>query len=299
MKLSKSSLIGIASVTGIVLVAAILIFGGGSEDTEISAIPVGEIVHIHGIAVDPNDSDRLLLATHEGIYRTSPDGADAVLISEDQNDYMGFSPHPTDDQIVYASGHPTRGGSIGVMISRDGGRTWQQLSQGAGGPVDFHAMTVSRADPDVMYGHFTHSLAIQVSRGGGSTWTVASTLAGVNDIAASAVDPDIVYAATEAGLRVSRDGGRTWEPTDAQGQPATMVEVAPDGTVYAFIMGTGLVRAPAAALAWTQISSDIGAGSVLLHFAVHPDDPNRFFAVDNIGRILSSSEGGLIWAPVR
>ena len=80
-------------------------------------------------------------------------------------------------------------------------------------------------------------------------------------------------------------------------QFASYLKHAPDGTVYAFIVGTGVVRAPATALVWTQISNDIGAGSVLLHLAVHPDDPNRIFAVDDIGRILSSTDDGLSWGP--
>jgi photosystem II stability/assembly factor-like uncharacterized protein len=93
---------------------------------------------------------------------------------------------------------------------------------------------------------------------------------------------------------VSRDAGRTWEATGEQGQPATMVETAPDGTVYAFIVGSGLVKSPGAALAWSRVSNEFG-NYVLIHLAAHPTDGNRLFAVDDAGQILASVDGGASW----
>ncbi len=306
MRFRARQLIGVAAVLAVAIVIGVFAFRGGAPSnspvgttaatttttTNERGIPIGQVAHIHGIAVDPVDPSRLYLATHHGVYRTSPDGATAVQVSQNQNDYMGFSPHPTDHQIIFASGHPVQGGNVGVIVSRDGGRTWQQTSPGANGPVDFHAMTISRADPNVIYGLYR---GIQVSRDDGRTWAVAGTPpAQVSDLAASAVSADLIYAATSGGVMVSRDGGRTWEPTGAQGQPATMVETGPDGTVYAFIVGSGLIRAPAAMLAWSPVSNGFGS-SVLLHLAVDPDDPNRLFAVDDAGRILASTDAGLNW----
>ena len=47
--------------------------------------------------------------------------------------------------------------SGGVIASTDGGVTWSSLAEGASGPVDFHAMAISRADPKVIYGSFAAS----------------------------------------------------------------------------------------------------------------------------------------------
>ena len=90
----------------------------------------------------------------------------ATRISDNQNDYMGFTPHPSDSNVFYASGHPASGGNTGFAVSEDGGRTWRQLSKGVRGPVDFHRMDVSRADPGVIYGVYR---GLQVSRDGGHT----------------------------------------------------------------------------------------------------------------------------------
>ncbi len=79
---------------------------------------------------------------------------------------MGFTPHPADESVLYASGHPAGGGNLGFIVSRDGGRGWSSLSPGVGGPVDFHQMDVSKADPSVIYG--AHG-GLQASRDGGRT----------------------------------------------------------------------------------------------------------------------------------
>ena len=257
-------------------------------------IPISQVSHVHGIAVDPIDPSRLYLATHYGVYRTSPDGT-AEQISENSNDYMGFTPNPSDPAVIYASGHPSSGGNLGVLVSRDGGRSWEQLATGVSGPVDFHAMDVSRADPNVIYGVYGD---LQVSRDGGKTWAVAgSPPADVFDIAASALSPDFVYASTRQGVMLSRDGGKTWELTGPQGQPASMVQTAPDGTVYAFILGSGLMKSPRSVIDWKPVSNGFGQ-RVLLHLAVDPADPKRMFAVTDESEVLTSSDGGTTWQPL-
>jgi len=276
----------------IIVVAAVMTTGIATvlaQSTD--AIPISEVSHIHGIAIDPNDPSRLFLATHYGVYLTSPDGT-AVQISDNRSDYMGFTPHPTDPDLLFASGHPAGGGNMGVIVSRDGGRTWQQLAAGASGPVDFHAMDVSAADPDVIYGLYG---SVQVSRDGGGTWEIAgSPLADVFDLAASAVDTDLVYAATRNGIMVSRDAGESWQSTGPEGQPASMVHVGPAGAVYAFVVGSGLVRAPGATLNWSVVNAGFGE-RVLLHMAIDRDDPGRMFAVADDGQVHASSDGGRSW----
>jgi hypothetical protein len=286
MKLRLNSII----IAGAVAVVAV---GGLAwwQTRTTTGVPIADVSHLHGIAVDPTDSSRLYLATHYGVYRTSPDGT-AERVSDNSNDYMGFTPHPTEAEVFYASGHPANGGNMGVIVSRDGARNSEELASGASGPVDFHAMDVSAADPKVIYGLYGD---IQVSRDDGKTWEIAgSPPADVFDLAASAVNPDVVYAATRDGLMISRDGGKSWTSTGAKGQPVSMVETAPDGAVYAFVLGAGLMKAPAAADAWQPVADGFGE-QVLLHLAIDPGNPNRMFAVTGDSEILTSTDSGQNW----
>ena len=215
------------------------------------AIPLSQLrenSHLHGIAVDPDDGSRLWLASHHGFFVVIPDWL-ATRLSRDQNDYMGFTPHPTDASVLYASGHPQGGGNTGFITSTDGGRIWRQLSPGVGGPVDFHQMDVSRVDSATLYGADRGRL--QVSRDGGRTWMLGPPLPeGLLDFAASSRDADRLYAATRQGLMDSVDGGETWVPAYVNRSPATMVQTAGDGAVYAFVIGLGLLRTEEPELNW-------------------------------------------------
>jgi len=255
----------------------------------VSISKLSEQTHIHGLAVDRANPERLLIATHHGLFGSGLDG-EAVLLSLVQ-DFMGFTPDPTKPHRLYASGHPRGGGNLGFIASADNGMTWIQVSPGANGPVDFHQMTVSLADPKVVYGAYGE---LQVSRDAGQTWTVIAPLPGkLIDLAASAENSDTVYAATESGLSVSRDGGRTWKPV-LEGLPVSLVEVTADGTIYAFVVGQGLARASEADLEFTTISKDWD-DRILLHLAVDPQQSDRIFVASHQGEILASEDGGLKW----
>ena len=256
------------------------------------AVPVGELTqqtHIHGLAVDPADGEQLLIATHHGLYRAGRDG-DAQLVSPKQ-DFMGFTVHPNDPDTLYASGHPESGGNLGFIASTDGGRTWGQLSPGAEGPVDFHQLAVSQADPRTIYGHFR---GLQVSRDGGETWAIVGPAPEkLIDLAASARNVDLLYAATETGLFVSADGGRTWCALLA-GAPATLVEATTAGDLYAFIYGQGLMKAQEGSDDFVLLGYE-APGGFLLHLTVHPSDSQLLFAADKQGRVVTSIDGGRNW----
>jgi hypothetical protein len=256
-------------------------------------IPLSEAPHVHGIAVDLADPSRLFLATPEGLYEALSDGM-ALPPSKGRNDVRGFTPHPTEPRTLFASSHAEDGSNLGMMLSRDGGRSWRQLSLGLDGPVDFHVMAISRADPSVIYGHFD---GVQLTRDGGATWTRAGPAPGdILDLAASVADPNVLYAATMTGLSISRDGGRTWRPTGTQGQPATMVTTCPDDGVYAFQLGLGLLRAPEFSLSWTRWSEVLGE-QALRHLACDPFNADRLLAANPDGVILESLDTGRTWKP--
>jgi photosystem II stability/assembly factor-like uncharacterized protein len=211
---------------------------------------------------------------------------------------MGFTAHPTDATVLFASGHPAGGGNLGFIVSRDGGRTWTKLSDGIGGPVDFHQMDVSKADPRVLYGVYQ---SLQRSTDGGQTWQVVGPApADIIALAASSIEINSLYAATQSGLKQSTDGGRTWKALSDR--PTTMVHVIRDGTVYAFMIGTGLVRASERNLAWQAVGKGFG-DEYVLHLAADPRDPKRLYAVTHNSRtrvqgVIASRDGGERWAPL-
>jgi len=272
------------------LVTALAASGArGEEALELRRLLRG--THIHGLAVDAQNPSRLLLATHNGLYAVTPDGG-ARQVSKTRDDFMGFSPHPRDPATFYASGHPASGGNLGLIRSVDGGQTWERIAQGLHGPVDFHQMAVSPADPRVIYGVFG---PLQVSRDGGLTWQVAGPPPeSARALAASARDPRTVYLAAQNGLMVSRDEGKRWQRAHPAERPATLVLTDGKGGLYTFILGLGLLHAPEDTLVWSTVFNEFG-DQVLLHLAVDPKDPTRLFAASQKGALLAGTGGGKVW----
>ncbi|HEY0834060.1 MAG TPA: hypothetical protein VGE72_09155 [Azospirillum sp.] len=275
------------------LAGALLAAGLAGAPAVAETVRLSQVSHLHGIAVDPADPSRLYLASHHGVFLTNPDGT-ATRVSDNRHDYMGFTPNPRQPGAFYASGHPEKGGNLGVIVSNDGARTWTLLSKGVNGPVDFHSMDVSPADPDVLYGHYG---SVQVSRDGGKSWAVAGKpSAEMFDLAASATDANTVFAGTRNGLMVSRDAGKTWQAAYMVQRPVSMVATGKDGTAYAFQIGTGLLKTREPSLAWQPVARDFG-DAVLIHLAIDPTNADRLYAVTDKSAILKSVDGGKSWAP--
>lgn len=271
---------------------AIPIFGmSAAADSPVSVTELADRTHFHGIAVDVKDPSRLHLATHHGFYVVAPDGT-ATRISDNQNDYMGFTPHPADPDTFFASGHPVGGGNTGFIVSEDGGHTWRQRAEGVNGPVDFHQMDVSRSDPQVVYAVYG---GLQVSLDGGHTWELrADAPPELFDLAVSSGDAKRLYAATRGGLLVSENGGQSWQPAHFNTSPATMVQTTAGGDVYAFVAGLGLLRASGDSLRWESVNNSFG-DRYLLHLAAEPSNPNTLYAITNQTELLKSSDAGATW----
>jgi mono/diheme cytochrome c family protein len=153
-------------------------------------------------------------------------------------------------------------------------------------------MDVSRANPQVIYGMYE---GLQVSRDGGRTWRVVGALPeDTFDLAASARDPDKLYAAARGGLFVSEDGGQSWASATMQRRPATMVHVVESGRVYAFVYGVGLLAGDGTDQGW-ELRSDRFADRYLIHMANNPANPEVLHVVSDAGAIVTSRDGGRTW----
>lgn len=135
---------------------------GNSTPNQLS--PVSSITHGHGLSVDVEDPSKVYTATNNGLFLLMND-QDLFKVGSAGDDYMGFSPHPTNSKVFFSSGHPSTGGNNGFQKSEDGGFSWKKVSTGINGPVDFHAMTVSPANPNLIYGWFRGGVPRSIDEG--------------------------------------------------------------------------------------------------------------------------------------
>jgi len=254
---------------------------------------LGQKTHYHGIAFARTGSAALMIATHHGLYAVDKDGS--VLRVSPVQDFMGFSPDPANELGLYASGHPATGGNSGFLRSTDGGSTWTQLSPGLDGPVDFHQMDVSGADPKVIYGSFGQ---IQVSRDGGTNWEIAGDAPErLIALAASSLKAERLYAATENGILVSEDAAASWAPLAFAGEVVSTVQTGPDNALYAFVVGRGFMKASEETpSSWSLLTNDFGEG-IPLHMAADPKDGQNLVLTMQNNEVRESLDGGKSWRP--
>lgn len=195
----------VAVVVAAAVIAAIVASGDGDDGAGAGG-QAQQITDVHGIGVNPADR-ALYIATHSGLFRSPPGARTAKRVDGPEQDLMGFAIAGADRFV--ASGHPGpgQGGpmSLGLIASRDRGRTWRYVSlEGS----DLHLL---RAVGDVLYSNDGQQL--RASRDGGRSWRELAGPEGLIDLAIDPTNGERVLASTESGVQLSRDAGRTWRRT--------------------------------------------------------------------------------------
>jgi photosystem II stability/assembly factor-like uncharacterized protein len=267
--------------------------------------------HLHGIGFD-SDSERLFLATHYGLFvlKFSGDGWDLYQLGQSRDDFMGFAQDPRDPDVIYTSGHPANGGNLGVLRSTDGGYSFKQVFDGPEGePIDFHSMTISPADPSILVGHYWGDGMLYRTTDGGESWEwfpgeglpARGLCWAAPCLAADPVDPDTVWAGTEEGLMVSRDGGQSWERTPLS-EPVAGIGISngTDPLVLAMVVNQGLMASGDAGNTWEPRDRGLNLDERELVFGVafDPQDSQRVFLATMGQRVFESQDGGLGWQPI-
>lgn len=141
-------------------------------------------------------------------------------------DFHALAWSPTDANTVFFGHHD------GMLVSRDGGTTWQP---GALKGIDAMSLAAAPSDATRMYaaGHG----AFYRSDDGGSSWQpVAGPLqtADIHGFAVSPTDANRLYAFVAGeGLQMSSDGGTTWEPLQNAPTNMTALAAGPEQTLFA------------------------------------------------------------------
>ncbi|MGI0089506.1 MAG: WD40/YVTN/BNR-like repeat-containing protein, partial [Nitrosopumilaceae archaeon] len=165
----------IAAITAGIVIAYFTNSNNDGTTTDNSDFLLGPWMDVHGVGVFLSGSDdSLYLATHNGLFKKSS-GTGWALVGSDTSDLMGFTTSQAREGVMYSSGHPpAMNGNLGFRKSTDGGITWRTISYVTDPPVDFHAMTASPADENIIYGSPGGGTSLYVTNDGGRTWNTAS-----------------------------------------------------------------------------------------------------------------------------
>ena len=247
---------------------------------------------IHGLEVDIDNSDRLYLPNHQGLYVQESDG-NISKISEISDDLMSFAVSPTNQNLFYASGHPRTGGNFGLISSSDGGVAWRDVSEGLNGPVDFHTMALDSTNDQSVYGYYQG--ALQRSLDGGNTWEYLEDAPNQIIQLSAGVDEGQIYAATTNGLYISIDQGDSWELSAFEGETVIAIEVnSASEQLIANTSSQGLVLSADAGETWAK--SDFGTSDTVVYIASSVSEPTRSYLVTKSLKIYQSTDSSATWS---
>ena len=300
--MNKSIIIGIAVlvILGSIIYIVVKPETNSNQATTANLIPVTEFTHSHGLAVDPFDQNKLYIATHHGLFVLIED-KNLYQVGESKDDYMGFSVDSTEPNTFYSSGHPSYGGNIGFQKSENGGMSWKKLSDGIGGPVDFHAMTVSPVDSNYIFGWYQGK--IQKSIDGGKNWKVVNDETLLVQLVADPKYVDIVYGASpmKEGILVSGDGGFSWVPLSPDLMPGQVSAIAIDpkdsNKMLTFSEKMdGLASSSDRGLTWKKVPVEFDG--TILYISFSASNSSIVYAITHTNIIYKSTDGGEKWSEV-
>lgn len=209
---------------------------GGETWRKVQGIPSSSR-RTRDIMQHPSRPEIVFAGTTEGLWRSTRGGADGswTLMTSKQLEINAIAVHPDNPEVVYVGTN-----NYGVMISRDGGRTFAMSNDGFSGRL-IYAVVADRERPGRIYASTINTTTgggfFFVSDDGGMTWQPAMrnmpkqliTYAILQDQR----DANVIYLGTNMGLYRSLDRGISWSAVTAPKQPARKraAQTAVDETV--------------------------------------------------------------------
>lgn len=212
-----------------------------------------------------------------------------------------------------ANGDPAakKPGGVGILRSRDGGRTWEMLDQRNGIAADelyFGSLFMHPTNPNILIAASGNDVyhttgGVYLTENGGDTWTKTLDAANMSAVEICISNPNVVYAGSRVGFYRSDDGGRNWTqlgqrnwgPLDAvAGFPIDM-QCDPRNPMRIFVnnYGGGNFLSEDGGATWV-VSSTGYTGALMAQIAVAPSDSAIVYASARSG-LFASDDGGRNW----
>jgi photosystem II stability/assembly factor-like uncharacterized protein len=135
----------------------------------------------------------------------------------------------TGPDTMIGSGHPSSGQQLppvlGLIRSEDAGRTWESVSEL--GAADFHALELSTGR---IVGALFGQADVLISSDDGRTWDTQTAPMPLVDLAVDPTNPERWFGTTEQGLFESGDGGQSWRQQEPI--PNIRLAWQPGGDLY-------------------------------------------------------------------
>jgi hypothetical protein len=252
--------------------------------------PDGDVPIVGSLSVNPTDST-LYMGTNTGLFQV-PEGAskpEKIVGTLKTPDGSGEVSEALVVRFVgpdelLGSGHPAAGAALppalGLIRSEDAGKTWSPVSEM--GTADFHAIEPTG---DQIVAALFQQAQILVSDDDGRTWATRAAPLPLVSLEVSPDDPQRWIGATERGIFVSEDGGKTWRERDPT--PNVRLAWADGGELYRVDPGGPVKASTDGGERWEDRGSTGGEPQAM---TVGPDGKVYVALID--GTLKVSGDGG-------
>jgi hypothetical protein len=133
------------------------------------------------------------------------------------------------------------------------GIPWELVSKVLDPPVDFHTMTLSKTDSNVIIGFDSGGRGLFKTNDAGKTWEKLTHPEYISALAISHDNSQIIFAGTANGIFKSIDGGMGWSQVAYKGLAVYALNIDANGTLFGSVKTFGLVRSDDNGSSWTDL----------------------------------------------
>ncbi len=241
------------------------------------------------------------------LYRSTDEGQTWIPASVPDFRPADFDVHPTNPDIVFATGHIISGGNYYISIAKttNGGASWTVTQVSTAFSGYGRCIAVSPFSPDIIYvggaSKSTNEPKLFRSTDGGSSWNEVIYIGwasdyNMNSLVIHPINPNTVCAATQSHIYRTTNGGVSWSRTGTGRDYSYEMVWSVDDTSVIFVSAKDVVyRSLNGGVSWTAHSSGLVSGT---HQSLAADWSNsaNVYTVSHLG-IYRSQNTATSWLP--